>query len=210
MKPVYRTFLWALLGFFALGCGTARPSARSSEEFQKKLDTEYRDADQSPLYAADREKFVGHDYFPIDSRYVVLARLEYEAQPDTVIFPTSSEVTKKYITYARAHFTLDGQSCTLMTYRSLRLMEMEEYADYVFLPFRDASNNFSSYGGGRYLDLETSQKGKIWIDFNKAYNPYCAYSEEYNCPVVPIENKLPMEIKAGVRLDGGHYEYHKK
>ncbi|WP_321538818.1 DUF1684 domain-containing protein [Flavobacterium piscinae] len=69
----------------------------------------------------------------------------------------------------------------------------------MFLPFTDLTSGIESYGGGRYIDLKI-QEGKIWtIDFNQAYNPYCAYNEKYSCPIVPEENDLKVEIKAGVK-----------
>ncbi len=183
--------------------------AKSDVEYQRKLDEEYKNADSSPLYKADRLAFDGHDFFSIDKKYIVKAHLNTNIKHDTMLIPTASGSIKKYIPYALAQFELDGKKHSLTLYKSVQLMLSEEYKDYIFLPFRDHTNNVTSYGGGRYIDLEEKSKAHIWIDFNKAYNPYCAYSEEYNCPIVPVENTVQTEVRAGVRLDSGHFEYHK-
>ncbi len=89
-------------------------------------------------------------------------------------------------------------------------MDNPKYKEYLFMPFKDPTNGVSTYGGGRYLDIKKPDSDRILIDFNKSYNPYCAYSEEYNCPIVPTENTVHSEIRAGVRLEGGHFDYHKE
>ena len=73
------------------------------------------------------------------------------------------------------------------------------YKDYLFLPFTDPTNGVTTYGGGRYLDLMIPATKVVQLDFNKAYNPYCAYSGNYSCPIPPEENHLEIEIKAGVK-----------
>jgi hypothetical protein len=120
---------------------------------------------------------------------------------DTVGFmmPTSGKEPKRYFRYGYIHFSLSGKKLKLTIFRSKDLMTDPTYKDYLFLPFTDLTSGEESYGGGRYIDLEIKdiKNGKVIIDFNKAYNPYCAYSKEYNCPVPPRENDLPVAIKAG-------------
>ena len=77
--------------------------------------------------------------------------------------------------------------------------DSEAESDYLFLPFLDATNGIETYGGGRYIDLSIPQGNQLTIDFNTAYNPYCAYNEKYSCPIVPRENYLPLKINAGVK-----------
>jgi uncharacterized protein (DUF1684 family) len=116
--------------------------------------------------------------------------------------PTSSGKTKKYREYGKATFTLDGKSYTVSLYQSLDLMKQKQYEDYLFLPFRDETNSLETYGGGKYLDLKIPANKNIIIDFNKSYQPYCAYNAyDYNCPIVPPENILPVRIEAGVKYD---------
>ena len=77
--------------------------------------------------------------------------------------------------------------------------------DHLFLPFTDNTNGVETYGGGRYIDLKIPAGNTINIDFNKAYNPYCAYSDKYSCPIPPPENHLDIEIKAGIKLTDHHH-----
>ena len=86
----------------------------------------------------------------------------------------------------------------------MRLKKEKEYKDYLFLPFRDGTSRKESYGGGRFLDLKKPKGKTIHIDFNLAYNPYCAYSHRYTCPIPPPENELTIEIKAGEKTPIGH------
>jgi len=83
-------------------------------------------------------------------------------------------------------------------------MNNPEYKDYLFFPFTDLTNNASTYGGGRYIDLRIPQGNVIVLDFNKAYNPSCAYSPKYSCPIVPGENNIDVAITAGVKYEGHH------
>jgi uncharacterized protein len=87
----------------------------------------------------------------------------------------------------------------LNIYRNIDLSKKKEYKNYLFLPFLDLTSGNESYGGGRYIDMRIPKGNIITIDFNKAYNPYCAYNHKYSCPVVPDENNLNIEIKAGVK-----------
>ena len=91
-------------------------------------------------------------------------------------------------------------------YQSIDLLKNPKYKNYLFLPFKDATNGTDTYGGGKYLDLEIPKARTIIIDFNQSYHPYCAYNAyDYNCPIVPEENNLPIEIKAGVMYDDVYF-----
>ncbi|MDO3384294.1 DUF1684 domain-containing protein, partial [Gilvimarinus sp. SDUM040013] len=100
-----------------------------------------------------------------------------------------------------ASFTLKGKKFKLNIYQNQSLITSPEYKNHLFLPFNDLTNNTTSYEGGRYIDLEIPPaKSKIIIiDFNKAYNPYCAYNHKYSCPIPPADNFLDIEINAGVK-----------
>lgn len=113
--------------------------------------------------------------------------------------PTSAGVTKTYIKFGELHFEIDGAKHKLAVYQPLSLKMMPQYRDYLFIPFKDLTNGKESYGGGRYLDLRMNQieGDKIFLDFNKAYNPYCAFSAGYSCPIPPKENQLKIAIQAG-------------
>ncbi len=209
-RKFYTQALIVLVAFAPLmSLAPTKRQVKNIVRFQKNLNEEYKDENTSPLYPEDREAFDGHDFFPISDKYIVEARLHLDIHHDTVYMPTSRGEVKKFIPYALATFSLDEQQDSLYLYSSVALMDNPKYKNYLFIPFKDHTNEVNTYGGGRYLDLEKPEKNKILIDFNQSYNPYCAYSEEYNCPIVPIENTVNNQIKAGVRLVGGHFGYHK-
>jgi uncharacterized protein (DUF1684 family) len=112
---------------------------------------------------------------------------------------TTTSRLAKYVKYGEATFKLDGKEDQLNIYQSLSLREKPAYKDYLFLPFTDETSGKESYSGGRYIDLTIPKGNKIIIDFNKAYNPYCAYNHKYSCPIPPKGNHLNIAIKAGVK-----------
>lgn len=168
------------------------------KKFQKELNAEYLNPKETPLRGENFKNFKQHPFFPINLKYRITAKFEKTENAEPFDLPTSSGKTKPYREFGKATFQLDGKSYTLTLYQSLDLIKQKKYKDHLFLPFRDATNEKETYGGGKYLDL-TIPKGKtIILDFNKSYHPYCAYNAyDYNCPVVPEENKLPVEIRAG-------------
>jgi uncharacterized protein (DUF1684 family) len=172
------------------------------KKFQKELNAEYLNPKETPLRGDNFKNFKQHPFFPINLKYRITAKFEKTENAEPFDLPTSSGKTKPYREFGKATFQLDGKSYTLTLYQSLDLIKQKKYKDHLFLPFRDATNEKETYGGGKYLDL-TIPKGKtIILDFNKSYHPYCAYNAyDYNCPVVPEENKLPVEIRAGVMYE---------
>lgn len=98
--------------------------------------------------------------------------------------------------YGQFHFTVDGKECVLTAYQSA------DHPEHLFLPFKDATNGTETYGAGRYIDVSAQPDASVHyvIDFNLAYNPYCAYNPAYSCPVVPRENFLTVPIRAGERV----------
>jgi uncharacterized protein (DUF1684 family) len=175
--------------------------AKAIATFQQELNTEYRDAEHSPLPAAERRKFKALPFFPVDYSYYVEARLVRDSTSAPFPMKTSNMRRPLYRKYGDLYFTLQGQPLHLTVYESLDLKQKPGYEDYLFLPFTDPTNGHTSYGGGRYLDLRAPNSNTIWLDFNRAYNPYCAYSPNYSCPVPPPENNLPLPIQAGVQSD---------
>ncbi|CAN5192960.1 DUF1684 domain-containing protein [soil metagenome] len=146
-------------------------------------------------------------FFPPDPSYNIIA--QFEKVNDTIGFEmnTSTGMKKPYLVYGKASFIINGRLVSLFIYRSKTLMLEEQYADYVFIPFGDATSGITSYGGGRYIDLSIKQieNNSLSIDFNKAYNPYCAYTTGYNCPIPPVENLLNVPIFAGEKNYGKPY-----
>jgi uncharacterized protein len=144
----------------------------------------------------DRKHF---HFFPISSTYNVTC--SFEKINDTIGFTltTSANTLKHYFKYGRLDFMIAGEEYLLFIYQSKDLMQDEKYKDYLFVPFTDATTGDESYGSGRYLEFykQDIKNNELQLDFNKAYNPYCAYSPNFKCPIPPKENRLPVAIKAG-------------
>ncbi|MEQ9305350.1 MAG: DUF1684 domain-containing protein [Marinoscillum sp.] len=169
-------------------------------DWQHKLNEEFSDPEESPLPKKQLKKFKTLEYFAIDEKYRIVANFEPTPFEKPITIPTTTDRLPVYVKYGVAHFELDGQKVSLPIYQNLQLRETEKYKDYLFAPFTDETNGYTTYGGGRYLDLKIPEtQDKIVLDFNKAYNPYCAYSAEYSCPIPPRENDLALKIEAGVK-----------
>ncbi len=171
-------------------------------DFQKALNKEYRDSKETPLRGDNFTQFKKHPFFPIDLQYRVVADFTPIKNAEPFDLPTSSGKTKSYKAFGKVSFVINNQPCSLTLYQSVDLSKLEQYKDYLFLPFRDETNSKETYGGGRYIDVKIPKGNTIVIDFNKAYQPYCAYNAyDYSCPIVPEENKLPIPIRAGVMYE---------
>ncbi len=146
---------------------------------------------------ADQVAFL--DYFPVDANYKVKAKIEVLFDEPVFRIPTYDGTSNEYKRYGIITFILQGKERVLNVYQSVALFQNPAYKKHLFLPFLDLTNGQESYSGGRYIDLSTDDiKGdNVEIDFNKAYNPYCAYSNGYRCPVPPVENNLETKIMAG-------------
>ena len=192
--------------FLGYGLTTLAQSTYEAEirQWQKELNEEFTDPDSSPLTAKEIKKFKGLEFYPINEAYRVEAKLEILQNQQPFTIPTSSQQQKVFVKYAIARFELMGQAFEFPLYQSLQLQQSEEYKDYLFAPFTDETNGFETYGGGRYIDLRIPEGNTLVIDFNKAYNPSCAYSPNYNCPIPPRENDLTLEVKAGVKAWEDH------
>ncbi|WBL26604.1 DUF1684 domain-containing protein [Zunongwangia sp. HGR-M22] len=171
------------------------------KEFQEQLNEEYLNPKESPLSEEERLTFKGHRFYEVDTSFIVEAAFVRTALESPFRMQTSSDRRPMYVKYADLYFTLKGKELKLAVYQSQTLKEDPKYFDYLFLPFTDDTNGKGSYAGGRYIDLKIPKEGtkKIILDFNKAYNPYCAYSGGYSCPVPPAENHLDLKISAGVK-----------
>jgi uncharacterized protein (DUF1684 family) len=152
-----------------------------------------KDNSDSPLPDSIKSNFRTLDYFGPDPEFKVKASLELIDNDPVINMATSDGETRRYTRYAYARFELKGQ-----LYQLTLLKPMEDKSSQgLFLPFGDSTNGDETYGGGRYLDLESTDKSSITIDFNLAYNPYCVYSTAYSCPLPPAENQLTVAISAG-------------
>ncbi|MEH6681014.1 MAG: DUF1684 domain-containing protein [Sediminicola sp.] len=167
--------------------------------FQQELNEEFKDPETSPLPDRYRKDFEGLDFFAPDSSFRVVAKFVRTPGALPFMMPTTTDRKSEEVLYGVAHFTLKGKACKLEIYQNQKLMLEEEYKDYLFLPFLDDTNGTETYSGGRYIDLSIPEGELLVIDFNKAYNPYCAYNKKYSCPLVPKTNTLDLKVTAGVK-----------
>ncbi len=168
-------------------------------KFQRELNEEFKDPETSPLPDRYRMNFETLDFFAPDTAYVVEARFVRTPESLPFLMPTTTDRKSKEVLYGIAHFELNGKKRQLEVYQNEELMQQEEFRDYLFLPFSDDTNDKETYTGGRYIDLRIPEIDVIQIDFNKAYNPYCAYNKKYSCPIVPSVNAMDTAIRAGVK-----------
>lgn len=195
---------------FLLFLFTASANAQSYKEqiaqHREAYKADFLKEERSPLKEADLKNL---DFFKADIAYKTAATVTLLTDQKTFKMPTYAGTTADYIRYAKIDFKLNGKMLSMTLYRSIALLQHPVYKDLLFLPFTDETNKKTTYGGGRYidLDLKTIKDGKIEIDFNKAYNPYCAYSSGYRCPIPPEENDLAIAINAGEKMYKGEKKH---
>ena len=163
------------------------------DEFHKNKDDFFKNDPQSPLTAEQKRAFAGLNYYPENLALRLELPLEKAAAPRQIILPTSTGEAREYMHVGQVHFDVDGQQVALQVYG-------DDYG--YFLPFVDATAPDETYGAGRYLEPHDLGDGTLQVDFNLAYNPYCAYNERWSCPLPPRENRL------GVRIAAGEKKFH--
>ena len=192
-------FISIFLLFLIFSCAINKKSEYEVEmkKYRKNYKQEFLTENRSPLKTKKELKYI--DFFPVDSNFKVKAEYSMCKYIDTLDFKTSSGKIKQYFPFAVMQFKINNEKFELTTYTSLQLMHDEKYKDYLFIPFNDFTNGEETYGGGRYIDITKSEfkDGFVNLDFNKAYNPWCAFATGYNCPIPPSENYLNTSIKAG-------------
>ena len=194
-------FLSFLLFFFLFAVQAQDDQyVKEIEKYRKEQDAEFSDPKTSPLAADERKSFQGHEYFPVDANYKVQARFEATPKSSPFTLGTNTGGAQLFRRIGILHFELWGEPYTLEAYLKVQSFAMRSTVNYVFLPVIDLTTGETTYGAGRYLQYEGIPEGEEWIiDFNKLYNPYCAYNANYECPLVPESNHLPVKIEAGVK-----------
>lgn len=187
---------YLIILFFITTTATAQNFSATLAEHRENYKTAFIKSPNSPLKESD---LMHLHFFEADSTYQITADVNLLVDQKPFQMPTYDGTSKEFIRYAKVNFKLNGKDLTLTLYRNISLMSNPLYRTSVFLPFTDESTGVSSYGGGRYIDLDIKDINdkKIIIDFNKAYNPYCAYSDGYRCPIPPEENDMAISILAG-------------
>lgn len=163
------------------------------ERERTQKDEFFAEHPHSPIPADEQAAFDELRYFEPDPAYRFELELDVEEDPETITVETTQDGSQTYHRWGRFTFTVDGVECTLWAYKS-------DHNEGLWLPFRDETNGEETYDAGRYLDLdpEEDHDGGTWkLDFNRAYSPFCAYSDAYECPLVPMDNWLEVRIEAG-------------
>ncbi len=190
--------LW-FFAVFICSCAVAQPRTGYRDSL---LAYQQNYIDTHDVVKNDDRKYI--HFYPIDERYRLVASFKRIVDTTGIYMATSSGSRQKFFIYGLLTCRLRDTVIHLYVYQSPELAKQEKLKDYLFVPFEDATSGFESYGGGRYVEfyIYDIQNDKVTIDFNKAYNPYCAYAAGYNCPVPPKDNFLTVAIYAGEKNYG--------
>ena len=159
-------------------------------EFRQGKDNFLAHDHHSPLLESQRHGFSGLNYFDEDPAMSLTLELERYEKPDAIEMQTSTGEVATYLRWGKVSFQVRGKPAELTLYKN-------PDGDELFLPFADATSGQETYPSGRYLDIPALPDGRVKVDFNYAYNPYCAYNEAWSCPLTPFENRLRVPIEAG-------------
>ena len=189
-----RHFSYLIVIFIYLLCSCSAEQKTEVNPFQQhqKEQHEFMLSEKSPLEKVDKKNFIALNYFSQDSSFVFKAKYESVFNGRMVEFNTNTDRKPIYIHTGNIKFNLEKSQFTLKAYQAQNSSDSN-----LFLPFNDFTNGVETYKSGRYLDLIIPEYDAIILDFNLAYNPYCAYNKKYSCPIPPTENRLKIEIKAG-------------
>jgi len=150
----------------------------------------FKTSKDSPLTHQDKLSFTNLNYYPPNERFKFIVEIKPFSASDEVGLRTSKGTIKYFTRQGYIEFEIQNNKFILTIFKSTD-------SKYLFLPFKDLTSKNDTYPAGRYIELEKVDQDTYILDFNKAYNPYCAYSEKFNCPLVPFENQLSVEIEAG-------------
>ncbi|MEN3026191.1 MAG: DUF1684 domain-containing protein [Chlorobiota bacterium] len=203
--------MWIVLAVVASGwlwgCGNGEPEDDAGAPFDSLSlvlerwwkDSLFMHSPDSPIPEGDRPKFQGLSYYPPAAEFVLPAVLQKFEQPSIVELPsTKSGGVHRMVLYGVFHVAWQDTVFQLTAYKLLGAQ-----GDILFVPFKDSTTGHETYEGGRYLELPEVDGEEYWLDFNRAYHPYCAYNPAYACPLVPPENVLLIPVRAGERLPTG-------
>jgi uncharacterized protein (DUF1684 family) len=169
------------------------------EGFRQRKDAFFKSHEQSPLTPEQREEFESLSYFPPNEALSLVLELDKSGEGigEEITVGTMSGEPKQYIRAGRIHFEVEGQPVTLTVFQ-------DKASGKFFLPFRDSTAGEETYAVGRYLDPKVRPDGQLQVDFNMAYNPYCAYNTGWSCAIPPFENRISAPIRAGEVVPSFH------
>ena len=203
MRFVFRQVVALGLLALAVACtsGPAPPDessfVQSVEEWRNARNKAFSESDD-PIPAARQKTFLPLPYFAIDQKFAVPAQLQVADSRLTVEMPTSTGTIRRMELIGKLEFTLEGQRMSLGALVPEGTRQIQD----LFVPFADLTTGSETYKAGRYLDIPPTGTGLYTIDFNRAYNPTCAYNDAYECPYPPPSNRLKVAIRAGEKAPG--------
>ncbi len=161
--------------------------------------------ESTPLLPEQLKDFKGLKYFEPDLNYKVEGKLVKDDKQEIVLMKTSTDREPAYVRYGVVYFKIDTFDLKLSVFQNKKMLDLSQDTNLLFVPFRDGTNGKETYGGGRYFDCEIPLTGNpVLLDFNKAYNPYCAYNPRFSCVIPPEENRLKIGIEAGEKVFEEH------
>ncbi len=181
---------------FNFACSTVNKEFNTSiQKFRTEKKEELIKDQRFPL-KSDVD-FKGMQYYKANKKYLLLCSFQKTKEAKPFDLPTYSGKTRVYVEYGTITCPIEKETITLSLYQNLTNPQI--YKNHLFLPFKDLTSGNETYGGGRYIDMQVGdlKENTITIDFNKCYNPWCAYSDGFNCPIPPKVNHLSIPIKAG-------------
>jgi uncharacterized protein len=164
------------------------------QSMRHQKDNFFETSPHSPLTEKQKSSFEGLSYFPITPGLDLTLELEPYEKTETVQIQTNTGEVQTYDRFGKISFLVGEESAELTIFRN---------AHGYFLPFADSLAGKITYGAGRYLEPEELEDGRLRVDFNQAYNPYCAYNANWSCPITPAENRLKVPIEAGEKNPEG-------
>jgi uncharacterized protein (DUF1684 family) len=188
----------AIIGIIFYSLNDAKPNnskyLAELNKFRRDKNQSFRQSENSPLETAQKASFDSLKYYPGDPAFIPHADISRNATPDTIRLQTTTNTAEKYLNWGSVKFSLNNAPQELRLY-----LKADGRDSTLFIPFTDLTNGHDTYGGGRYLDAPVPKlnDSEIQLDFNRAYNPYCAYNNAYSCPVPPAENRLQVAIPVG-------------
>jgi uncharacterized protein (DUF1684 family) len=164
---------------------------------RKLKDGEMKTGEHSPIADDEKQAFKKLNYYKPKTGFRKEASFERYDQATHFLMKTTTDRLPEYSLYGVVKFKHSNRSYSLNVYQNIELVKKPGYEKHLFIPFNDLTNGDETYGGGRFLDVYETGADTLIIDFNLAYNPYCAYNHKYSCPIPPEANNLELKIKAG-------------
>lgn len=169
---------------------TSKPFETYILEAREQINKYFKHSEDSPLTKDQKKVFQGLDYYPVNEEYHFISKLHRFDHPHEIIMEASKGDERKYIRLGYFEFQVQGKTFQLTAFKS-------PDSEYILVPFKDATTGIDTYGGGRYLNIDPVGSDLYKLDFNMAYNPFCAYNPKYSCILVPSENILSIPIPVG-------------